>query len=33
MEDNSRIITEDGDAFVKEDSGESVHTFVLKFLL
>ena len=28
MEDNSRIITEDGDAFVKEDSGESVHTFV-----
>ena len=23
MEDNSRIITEDGDAFVKEDSGES----------
>lgn len=28
MEDNSRIITEDGDAFIKEDSGESVHTFV-----
>ena len=28
MEDNSRIITEDGNAFIKEDSGESVHTFV-----
>ena len=28
MEDNSRINTEDGNAFIKEDSGESVHTFV-----
>ena len=28
MEDNSRIITEDGDAFIKEDSGEEVHTFI-----
>jgi len=28
MEDNSRIITEDGIALIKEDSGESVQTFV-----
>ena len=31
--DNSRIITEDIDVFVKEDSGESVHTFVFLELL